>query len=426
MNEKLKAAIIVFRNGDREAFTEIYNLQYNHVYYIALQHAKNEQEAQDIAQESFIEIYKSLDTLKEVEHFNAWINRIVYSFFIKSIRSKQVSERVHLSETTNLEDIVTSSEQSDPSEIYITDEVLGAVEVSFQQLSGPLQEVARMRFFDELSISEISEVLNVPQGTVKSRIHKVRSILQENLSQEYQQIRLSLAPVLYLYVKHAIDGTQAIQSSKGVEEIVALAAVGKIALPKKPKLVTGTTAAASAAIIATPLLVVSLMNNTAPNLVSVDYDTAWSRESIPARIMFADDNANNQRVLVELNGGPVLLDDEGSFTIDQNGELTITYDEKVLYSTSVNSIDDRSPSLSLTETLDQMHLTVTDDNSGVNFDSISVHGNNNQPVDFTINDNELTIVKDDSDIYTVVGYDIAGNKFEYEIQAIQEVKARSQ
>ena len=421
MNDKLKTAIIAFRNGELEAFTEIYNLQYNHVYFIALQHAKNEHEAQDIAQESFIEIYRSLGTLKEVSYFNAWINRIVYSFFIKSIRSKQVSKRVHLDETVNLEDIVYSDEQNNPSEIYISDELMEAVEDSFGLLSITLQEVARMRYFDELSITEISEVLDLPEGTIKSRLHKIRSILQEKLSGEYKQVQVTIAPIVYLYFKNAIDATNGLESSSGVRDVVALAAVSKVTFPKKKRLPNPSSVVGGAAVLASPLIVVGLMNSTPPVVDTVEYETQWTHQSISAQVSFAKDNPNNQRVRVELNGGPVYLDDQGGFSIDDNGQLTITYDQEVLYSTTITSIDLVSPKLQLEQTGSSLVISLADDDSGVDFESLKVKDGRGQLVEYERYQDKISFEKDNEDTYLIAGQDIAGNAFEYEIQTVDGI-----
>ena len=76
--------------GDMKYFEDIYIEYYDKVYFIALSVLKNEQDSEDITQEVFTQIYKSINSLDDVNKFNAWISRIALSKSIDSIRKKKI------------------------------------------------------------------------------------------------------------------------------------------------------------------------------------------------------------------------------------------------------------------------------------------------------------------------------------------------
>ena len=76
--------------GDMKYFEDIYIEYYDKVYFIALSVLKNEQDSEDITQEVFTQVYKSINSLDDVNKFNAWISRIALSKSIDSIRKKKI------------------------------------------------------------------------------------------------------------------------------------------------------------------------------------------------------------------------------------------------------------------------------------------------------------------------------------------------
>lgn len=424
MNDKLKEAIISFQSGNKEAFTDIYNLQYNHIYYIALQHARHVEEAQDIAQEVFIEIYKSLHQLKEVTHFNAWVNKVTYSYFIKTVRSKSSKSRVHLNNDIDLEEIIESS-NSGPSRTYITEEILGAVEVSFDLLSPAHKEVARMRFFDEMSIGEISDAMDVPTGTVKSRIHTVRKILQEGLQTEYSQMRIAVAPLVYAFFKNMLESADYISNIDVTKELGAITAAGTIILhkvkkPKIPKSTLGNVVVGTT-IIATPLVAQNVISPVPPIVESVSYKDGWTKDDLLVNINYKKTPKKSDNIYVKQGANVYTLENISNMTIRDNGNVDIFYEDELLYSFVVNNIDKVSANLDMVVEGNHIEVLVQDEHSGINFETIKVIEKNGFPIDFKVTDESIIFDKETFGTYTITGEDNAGNVFEASIVS-EEIK----
>lgn len=228
MKPELIQAIKDFQDGNVKAFETIYSLQFNHIYYIAMQYTKSREAAEDVAQDVFIDVYRSLNQLDTPEHFNAWVNRVVYHTFLKSIRSKQISMRVHMAEE-NFECYIHDDLQLTPDEVFHHNQVSEDVEEVFDSLAIELQEVARLTFYDELTNKEVADILEIPIGTVKSRLNRVRTLARERLNMNDYKFRVDISLAFALFFKTAIDNAYVLKPSDVAGRILIVQA----ALPKK-------------------------------------------------------------------------------------------------------------------------------------------------------------------------------------------------
>ena len=137
-----------------------------------------------MAQESFIKAYKSLDSFREESAFYTWLYRITSNTAKNYLISKKRKKEL-------LETEVLSSEEMDIFDIpggSSLEEILEANylrELIFESLSNLPEDIrtaVSLREFDGLSYDEISEVLDCPIGTVRSRIFRGREIIQEKIS----------------------------------------------------------------------------------------------------------------------------------------------------------------------------------------------------------------------------------------------------
>lgn len=171
--ELIKAA----QNGDEQAFQTIYEKAYPHVYSYALRLCKNEADAKDIAQETFIQVYQSIQDLQRPEAFPLWLNRIVYSKFHR-ILSKQKETAI---EQDQLEFHVDQSDKAKQiNDSYLLDDK-AIIHNMINQLSEKQREVIRLMYYEQYTTSEIAEYLNLPEGTVKSRIFEAKKSLQKQI-----------------------------------------------------------------------------------------------------------------------------------------------------------------------------------------------------------------------------------------------------
>lgn len=131
---------------------------------------KDKEVAKDIAQESWITIIEKLDTLKDVDKFKSWAFRIVYTKAIDAIKLRN-KECKNLASIGNIKsDKQTFEDEND----LIQKTLLKAI----RQLPKDKQDVIRLFYTEEYSVIEIGAFLNIPVGTVKSRLFKAREKLK--------------------------------------------------------------------------------------------------------------------------------------------------------------------------------------------------------------------------------------------------------
>lgn len=139
------------------------------LYNTALLYLGNESDAMEAVDEAVYKAFKSIKSLKHDELFNTWLIRILINECKKELRRKK---RIYVS------DIIEEN-----SEDFNYD-ILPLNEAIFKLPEG-LRSVIILRYFDDLTLAEVSEILDIPQGTVVSKQRKALSLLKMNLIEEY-------------------------------------------------------------------------------------------------------------------------------------------------------------------------------------------------------------------------------------------------
>lgn len=135
---------------------------------------KDKEKAKDIAQDCWIIIIDKLYTLDNVNSFKGWASRIVYTKAIDSIK-----HRHKYKETIEDARLMSNElERSEDDNASVRVELLKAIHKAIQQLPKGKQDIIRLFYAEEYSINDISSFLNIPIGTVKSRLFKARQKLK--------------------------------------------------------------------------------------------------------------------------------------------------------------------------------------------------------------------------------------------------------
>ena len=158
---------------DEEAFNEIVRAYSNRVYNLVLRLVGSPAEAEDIAQEVFVTVFKSIDSYRGEAKLSTWILRIAANHSknrIKYLARRRTSgqELRDGSDATELAD-----EGKAPAE---TERIMQA---AIAQLDEEQRLLVVLRDVEELSYDEIVEITRLPEGTVKSRLHRARMALKE-------------------------------------------------------------------------------------------------------------------------------------------------------------------------------------------------------------------------------------------------------
>jgi len=192
------AALLVRRclGGDTAAWEELVQRYNRRIYNICYRFAGSTDDAQDLTQEVFIKMYRTLGSF-DVERgaFMTWVTTVTRNLLVDHFR-KSKQDRM----TDSLDTVPSEHEDAMPLSDQIQDkalppdaraqsgEVKEAVHRALQKLSPDLREAVILRDLQDMDYRDIATVLKVPEGTVKSRINRGRAELARLLQRTYKQV----------------------------------------------------------------------------------------------------------------------------------------------------------------------------------------------------------------------------------------------
>ncbi|MBM4765408.1 RNA polymerase sigma factor SigW [Bacillus sp. B15-48] len=180
----VKTRISEVVKGDRNAFAEIVELYKDKVFQLCYRMLGNRHDAEDIAQEAFIRAYVNIQSFNQTKKFSSWIYRIATNLCIDRIRKKKPDYFLD-AEVPGTEGLTmysqVSSQQALPEDQLESMELQETVQREITKLPEKYRTVIVLKYMEELSLNEISEILDLPLGTVKTRIHRGREALRQQL-----------------------------------------------------------------------------------------------------------------------------------------------------------------------------------------------------------------------------------------------------
>ena len=170
--KKIKELVSSAKSGNKKSFDKLYELTHNDVWYNCLSLLKDEENAKDIMQETYITAFLKLDTLKDEEKFCGWVTTIAVNLCKKKLKGKveyQIDDEVLITEAETNELML-------PEEyITKTEKRKVLLQIMEDTLSFNQYQTVLMFYFDEMSISEIAQGFEISEGTVKSRLNSSRA-----------------------------------------------------------------------------------------------------------------------------------------------------------------------------------------------------------------------------------------------------------
>ena len=165
--------VLKAKKGDKEAFTNLILEIRNDLYKIAKSRLSIEEDIQDVIQEKMIEAYRNIKQLKDPSKFKPWISKILINNCNKKYKKKKKENETH--------------EDFDESYAYITEENdIDAINntIDFNEMIKDLSYEERMviilSYNDNYTTKEISEILNMKENTVKSKLSRARKNIKMN------------------------------------------------------------------------------------------------------------------------------------------------------------------------------------------------------------------------------------------------------
>lgn len=185
--------------GNMQAFDELYACSCQSVWFTCIQLLKNEQDAKDLMQDTYLAAFSKLDTLENPDAFIGWINRIAINNCKNHLRKN--SAYTH-DEMQDYADIPEVNEEFLPEE-YVTNESKRKILLDIMQksLSDVQYQTIILHYFDELRVAEIAELMECGEEAVKSRLRYARAKIKEEVLryEKKNNDRLFVfVPVLYL------------------------------------------------------------------------------------------------------------------------------------------------------------------------------------------------------------------------------------
>jgi RNA polymerase sigma-70 factor (ECF subfamily) len=168
------------RRNDAEAFGKIVDAYQNRLFGFIRRMVKDSEEAADIAQETFVRAFQGIHRFDGRSSIRTWLFRIAYNLCIDRARKVSRTPNESSLETTFEDDerIDVPDSRWDPQRVILSDELRGVLEHGIQTMSEKLRSVLLLHDQQDLAYEEIAQALNLPIGTVKSRLFLARAHLQ--------------------------------------------------------------------------------------------------------------------------------------------------------------------------------------------------------------------------------------------------------
>lgn len=180
----IKESIKQIKKGDRKAFEQIVSLFQNRIYHHCYRMIGNTHEAEDLAQEAFVRAYVNIHSFDERRKFSTWLYRIATNLTIDRLRKRKpdhfLEEKVRGTEGLTMYSQLTSDDPLPEEEIERL-ELQNYIHTQILKLSTIYRSVIILRYIEEFSLKEISTILDIPLGTVKTRLHRGREALRKKL-----------------------------------------------------------------------------------------------------------------------------------------------------------------------------------------------------------------------------------------------------
>lgn len=176
------------QGGDHAAFRQLFDRYHRRVYAVAFGVLKNRHDALDCVQEGFVKVHRHLPNFQGTSSFYTWLYRIVMNLAIDQLRRRKTAKPVEFDDARRRDGeepgddaIVSRLLDENPRKAVIRRELLERVQAALAELPEYHRQVILLREIEGLSYEEMAEALDVPKGTIMSRLFHARKKMQEAL-----------------------------------------------------------------------------------------------------------------------------------------------------------------------------------------------------------------------------------------------------
>ncbi|MEO7426321.1 MAG: RNA polymerase sigma factor [Fibrobacteria bacterium] len=180
LTEPSKELLSECKAGNPVAFKEVFHMYRNYAYNLVYKITGPEGEHEDLVQEAFFQMYLSLKSFQGNSSFKTWFHRIIINTCTARWRFQEAGKRISSKKTTSLESMDYELPSRDEG-IHKELELKNLVELALAQLDEKLRVPLVLNIYSDMDLSEISVALDIPEGTVKSRLFTARQKIKEYL-----------------------------------------------------------------------------------------------------------------------------------------------------------------------------------------------------------------------------------------------------
>ncbi len=171
--------------GDSSAFHLLVANYQRLVAHVAYRMISNPAEVEDICQDIFLKVYQNLNRFRFESKLSTWIAKIAYTTCLNHLQKKRVSLFDDLAgENQFIEDFSSNGES--PAESMELNDTSNRLQKEIQKMPLKFRTAITLYHLDEMSYRQIGEIMNLPEGTVKSYLFRARKYLKDKLISKYQ------------------------------------------------------------------------------------------------------------------------------------------------------------------------------------------------------------------------------------------------
>lgn len=209
--DRIESLVNHAQSGDLQAMEKLLEVAHTSVSYQCRKMMPRQEDAEDLTQEVLLAVYQKIDTLKEAKAFWSWLHRITATHCMNALSRNHVD--LQFAEDEEGHSVVDDLEMLD--EHSIPDKALDNAETArmIDEIVSGLPEAQRMStlmyYYNEMSVKEIAQIMNVPENTVKSRLNLARKAIKDKvLDYEKQGVKLysvSILPFIWYFLRNAAE-----------------------------------------------------------------------------------------------------------------------------------------------------------------------------------------------------------------------------
>lgn len=330
------------RQGDKKAQEGLYLATNSAAYFVAMKITKDEEESLDIVSDSYIKAFASLDKLENDEKFPAWFNQIVANRcrdYLKKAKPMHLSDMTEDGEDFELEDI----DGEIPDELLENKDVIECVRRVVESLPEEQRMCVILRYYDEMSLQEIADTLEVSLGTVKSRLSRASKKMRDEIERlEKEENKKFRCIIPFFWLRAGLEG---MENETDVPKALEVKLFGKSIKRGVSKMARNIIVAAAALAIAGGVYLTACGNDEGKkdttssladtSLVSSAAEESSSKAEVKEPKVFECElEAGSEMTAAEL--AAKLSDDKIDTAAFASGEEKITLDKLGVQSISLN------------------------------------------------------------------------------------------